>query len=81
MLARAASRQHLWRGRPLESVETVVSLIGNTSTKTGLPIKAVLDRHLDEKAITVSDHQLASLNIKPHRFHGEWNYTVHSSPS
>ena len=70
-----------WRGRPLESVETVVSLIGNTVTKTGLRIKAVLDRHLYEKAITVSDDQLASLHIRPHRFHGEWNYTLRSSPT
>jgi DDE family transposase len=70
-----------WRGRPLESVETVVSLIGNTVTKTGLRIKAALDRHLYERAITVSDHQLASLHIRPHRFHGEWNYTVRSSPT
>lgn len=69
-----------WRGRPLESVETIVSLIGNTATKTGLRIKATLDRHLYEKAITVSDEQLARLHIKPHRFHGEWNYTVRSSP-
>jgi hypothetical protein len=70
-----------WRGRPLESVETVVSLIGNTVTKTGLRIKAALDRHLYEKAITVSDDQLASLHIRPHRFHGEWNYTLRSSPT
>jgi hypothetical protein len=68
-----------WRGRPLESVETVVSLIGNTATKTGLRIKATLDRHLYEKAITVSDDPLASLHITPHRFHGEWNYTFRSS--
>ena len=70
-----------WRGRPLESVETVVSLIGNTVTKTGLRIKAALDRHLYEKAITVSDDQLASLRIRPHRFHGEWNYTLRSCPT
>jgi hypothetical protein len=70
-----------WRGRPLESVETVVSLIGNTVTKTGLRIKAALDRRLYEKAITVSDDQFASLHIRPHRFHGEWNYTLRSSPT
>ena len=70
-----------WRGRPLESLETVVSLIGNTVTKTGLRIKAALDRHLYEKAIKVSDDQLASLHIRPHRFHGEWNYTLRSSPT
>jgi hypothetical protein len=70
-----------WRGRPLESVETVVSLIGGTTTKTGLRIKAALDGHLYEKAIKVSDEQVASLDIKPHAFHGDWNYTVRAPPS
>ena len=69
-----------WRGRPLESVETVVSLIGNTTTTTGLRIKAALDSHRYEKAIKVSDEQLASLHIRPHRFHGDWNYTIRTSP-
>jgi hypothetical protein len=70
-----------WRGRPLESVETVVSLIGSTATKAGLRIKAALDSHLYEKAIKVSNEQLASLHVRPHRFHGDWNYTIHSAPS
>jgi hypothetical protein len=65
-----------WRGRPLESVETVVSLIGGTTTRTGLRIKAALDSNRYEKAIKVSDDQIASLNLKPHRFHGDWNYTL-----
>jgi len=69
-----------WRGRPLESVETVVSLIGNTTTTTGLRIKAALDSHRYEKAIKVSDEQLASLHIRPHRFHGDWKYTIRTSP-
>jgi len=70
-----------WRGRPLESVETVVSLIGSTETKTGLRIKAAIDTHLYEKAVKVSDEQFASVHIKPHRFHGDWNYTIHPPPS
>jgi hypothetical protein len=67
-----------WRGRPLESVETVVSLIGGTTTKAGLRIKAALDNNRYEKSIKVSDEQLASLHIKPHSFHGDWNYTIHA---
>ena len=70
-----------WRGRPLESVETVVSLIGSTTTKTGLRIKAALDSHLYETAIKVSDEQFGSIHIKPHRFHGDWNYTICPPPS
>ena len=32
-----------WRGRPLLSYETVVNLIGATTTKSGLWVKALLD--------------------------------------
>jgi len=70
-----------WRGRPLESVETIVSLIGSTTTTTGLRIKAALDKNSYEKAIKVLDEELASLQLKPHRFHGDWNYTIHPTPS
>jgi len=33
-----------WRGKPLRTFETVVELIGNTRTATGLRVKAKLDR-------------------------------------
>jgi hypothetical protein len=70
-----------WRGRPLESVESIVSLIGSTTTKAGLRIRAAIDKNQYEKAIRVSDDELASVNIKPSSFHGDWNYTIHRSPS
>jgi hypothetical protein len=65
-----------WRGRPLDSRETVVNLIGNTTTRTGLFVKAALDTNQYETAIKVTDAELAALKIKRHRFHGEWNYTI-----
>jgi hypothetical protein len=68
-----------WRGRPLESVEAIVSLIGSTTTKTGLRIKAGLDKNSYAKGISVSDTDLASINVQPARFHGDWNYTIRPS--
>jgi len=65
-----------WRGRPLESVQTVVSLIANTTTSAGLRIKAGVDARRYEKELKVTDEELANVQIKPHRFHGEWNYTI-----
>jgi len=65
-----------WRGRPLVSHEVVVKLIGATKTKTGLKVKAKLDKRKYPLKVKVSDEDMASLNIKPHRFHGEWNYTI-----
>lgn len=65
-----------WRGRPLDSLATVVNLIAHTTTETGLVIEASLDYHTYEKGIEVSDEELAALQIKPQKFHGEWNYCV-----
>ena len=42
-----------WRGRPLVNYETVVNLIGATKTRTGLPVKAVLDTGTYAKGLTV----------------------------
>jgi transposase len=66
-----------WRGRPLVSHEVVVKLIGATMTKTGLKVKAKLDKRRYPLKVRVTDDQMRSLNIEPHKFHGEWNYTIH----
>ena len=65
-----------WRGKPLVSVETVISLISNTTTKTGLKVMAVLDSNLYEKGRQISDDMMKDLSIAGHEFHPEWNYTV-----
>ncbi len=65
-----------WRGRPLDSVATIVNLISNTTTKSGLHIEAEVDTHVYEKGIEVSDEEMDSLNIKKDKFHGEWNYKI-----
>ena len=65
-----------WRGRPLTSYEVIVNLIANTTTSTGLIVRAALDAEHYETGIEVSDEELARVNLKPKRFHGEWNYTI-----
>ena len=65
-----------WRGRPLLSVQTVVSLIANTTTNTGLKIKAALDKRAYDTDVNVSDEQFAAINLRPSRFHGDWNYAI-----
>jgi hypothetical protein len=65
-----------WRGKPLITRETVVNLISNTTTKTGLVIKAMLDKNQYEKGIKISDEEFKTLRIEKHAFHGEWNYTI-----
>jgi hypothetical protein len=65
-----------WRGQPLASLETIVELIGHTRTATGLVVRAELDKNTYPKGVEVPDEQLEAVQLKPHAFHGEWNYTI-----
>ena len=65
-----------WRGHPLVSREVIVNLIASTTTHTGLIVKAAIDTEHYPTAIKISDKAMAQLNLKPHAFHGEWNYTI-----
>ena len=65
-----------WRGRPLTSREVVVNLIGSTTTREGLRIKATLDENTYEPGINITDEELATCVIERDEFHGEWNYRV-----
>ena len=65
-----------WQGKPLETFEVVVNLIGSTSTQSGLTVYAELDASTYEKGKKVSDAQFAQINLHRSRFHGEWNYVI-----
>ena len=65
-----------WRAKPLVSYRTIVELIGATTTKTGLAVRCELDQRAYPKGISVSDEDMAALNIHRDPFHGEWNYTI-----
>ncbi len=65
-----------WRGRPLVSHEAVVNLIANTTTKTGLRIRAKLDRGKYETERKITDAELSAVNVEPDDFHADWNYTI-----
>jgi len=65
-----------WRGKPLVDLATIVSLIGETTTDTGLRIRSEIDEGRYPKAIKITDDQMARLQLTPHTFHGDWNYTL-----
>jgi hypothetical protein len=65
-----------WRGRPLSSRQVVVELIGATTTKSGLKVKAKLDENPYPTKQLVSDDELAAIKIRKESFHGEWNYSI-----
>jgi len=65
-----------WRGKPLVTYQTIINLITSTKTKTGLTVKARLDKKSYKKGIKVSNAEMKELNIYKNKFHGEWNYTI-----
>jgi len=65
-----------WRGKPLVSMETIINLIGNTTTTTGLTIKAFLDKNTYQKGIVVTQEEIESIKLTGDSFHPEWNYTI-----
>lgn len=65
-----------WRGRPLTSHEVVVNLIGATTTRSGLKVKAQLDTSDYPTKIKVTDEEFNTINLRRHKFHGDWNYTI-----
>lgn len=65
-----------WRGKPLLSRASVVNLIANTKTKTGLSVQAVVDENKYQTGRKITDEEMASLNLIVESFHGEWNYRI-----
>ena len=65
-----------WRGRPLTSLAVIVSLISATKTQEGLRVRAELDRKKYPEGRKITDEEMARINLRPGRFHGEWNYAI-----
>ena len=65
-----------WRGQPLVSLATVVNLIGRTTTKKGLRVRSEIDKRSYPKAVVIKDEQMEQIDLSPHEFHGDWNYTI-----
>lgn len=66
-----------WRGQPLTSHETILNLIGSTTTTTGLSVTAQLDTSPYPTGVKISDRQMRQLPITRDSWHGEWNYCLH----
>ncbi len=66
-----------WRGKALTSLATIVSLIGTTTTTSGLRVRSEIDKRSYPKGVTITDEQMQQLHLKRHQFHGDWNYTIH----
>lgn len=65
-----------WRGKPLTSLETIVSLIANTTTEKGLEVRAMKDTNIYQKGIKVPDEEMNQINLKRDDYQGNWNYVI-----
>ena len=65
-----------WRGQPLESYEAIINLIGSTTTKKGIKVKAKLDKRKYRSGRKISDEDFAMIKILKNRTLPKWNYTI-----
>ena len=66
-----------WRGKPLISHEVIVQLIAGTTTAAGLTVHSELDTASYPRGVKVSDREVAQIDLRRDKFHGDWNYTLH----
>jgi len=70
-----------WKGEPLVSFETVINLISATTTRTGLKIKARLDKRIYSTGIKIAKEEMEKLNLRLHEKNPQWNYSLSPSHS
>jgi Rhodopirellula transposase DDE domain len=68
----------LARTTRLETYQTIVNLIANTTTTTGLTVRCELDPNLYPTKIKLTDQQKDAIPVTRHLFYGDWNYTITS---
>jgi len=67
-----------WQGIPLENYETALNYIRTTKTRSGLKVKAYLNKKKYVNGKKISDDEMSELFIEDHRILRKWNYTIYS---
>lgn len=70
-----------WAGQPLHSLQTMLNYIQDTTTSTGLTVKALLLDKVFEKGRKLSDEQRKSINLRRRSVCPIWNYMILPSSS
>jgi hypothetical protein len=65
-----------WAGQPLTDYPTIVRLIGETKTQTGLRVNCTLSTKDYPTKIKVSKDQMNELDLLAHPILPQWNYTL-----
>ncbi|HEX7975369.1 MAG TPA: ISAzo13 family transposase [Anaerolineales bacterium] len=65
-----------WAGQPLKDYPTIVRLIGETHTQTGLHVNCALSTRYYPTKVQISAEQMAHLDLLKHTTLPQWNYTL-----
>ena len=65
-----------WAGQPLDSYPTILQLIHETTTHTGLQVSATLITKHYDVGQKISDQQMREVGCLKHRVLPDWNYTL-----
>jgi len=66
-----------WAGKPLRSLQIMLNYIRTTKTKTGLTVRARLNKKKYPTRRKINDEQMAEINIRRHDALPNWNYTIY----
>jgi hypothetical protein len=65
-----------WAGHPLATWETMLGYLRGTTTATGVTVRAALHDGAYQTGGSVSDAEMATLNLTRHDVCPTWNYTL-----
>lgn len=66
-----------WAGQPLDSYDTILRLVRETKTQTGLEVKSRLVSKHFETGKKISANQMRQLSLSNHPILPQWNYTLY----
>ena len=70
------TESEIFRGKPLIDIQTVVSLIASTSTKTGLKVVCQPDNNVYLRGVAITDEEFDRILLEPVGDFGNWNYII-----
>lgn len=65
-----------WQGQPLVDIETIVNLIGSTTTEKGLKVICQVDDRTYETGKKITEDQKSNINIEFVGPNEKWNYII-----
>lgn len=66
-----------WAGQPLDSYPTILRLVQETTTTTGLRVQSRLVTQDYETGRKITDAQMRQIRLQKHAILPQWNYTLH----